>query len=972
MSNEPDTIRRKLFGSLRSNLAAIDRVKSDTDSLRAELAILTAELQGANSSQEEGRRSALDAVAQITKRIDNIENLRLRTFSLLLSELEGRVVAVESGSEGVRQRLDLAQVLDAQAAAELTRLDEGGAQLARQIAGVRAEVADHSESNRATRADVHAQDRKIGDLQEQVIHLETQTRAEAAQARDDHDSHGRNLAYLRSLVGELESQAQAEADARTALAREVRVLDQRREVAALKAGQDVQGQGLDALRDLLSALELRAQEEADARTELEHDVRETAERTSNLENAIRRLDDGDALRSTVLSGLADNISSAHVRIADNAQMAAAAHAKIDQLQAHALQTSEELSRIDTQGSVQGQEMAQVRDSILAVSSRTARSEELIAANVERLAALEGAATQSSLEATRLDRAIAGQSTRATELDWTIKTNEARVSTLEQKVDGIVSVATSAASRAESLLEASIQRMSALESATVQAALEATRLDRAISSHSTRTVELDWALKASSAKIATLEEKIESLVVRLQTSEQRHVETGQELNRIESAAQKAVLAPAIAKSAGRFDGVEDLLPPPSPDVSRDGEGRPRSAIFLHNSYYHFYYLAQALRERGWDAWSVSVEQPDGPHSLFYHGQDLSLWDADHTEFASRIGRFNDMVERRFKWLQFCGDGMMTVSPWKADGNMLRDREPTEFIKFRQAGVKIGYTISGCGDGYAQSTWNRWTGDRCKMCRFKGVEEVCSDLRNLAWAHKRNMFCDLIAAEQMPRLDYNNGPKVYSEPLTMALDEKHWRPGIKPPKKYAALRAEGEILVFHAVGAPNDVEVFGQRTLYKGTPAIVEAVEALRAEGIPIRLLFSEAVPSVDMRFLQVQADIIVDQLNFTRYGAFAREALMLGKPVVARLESSEENGPPLKSLEECPIVHADLSTIKDVLRALALDPDRRRKLGEASRKYAMKWHSAGALAERFERVYDHVMAGGDPASAAFQGAEAAHH
>src|SRR5437867_11446411 len=45
---------------------------------------------------------------------------------------------------------------------------------------------------------------------------------------------------------------------------------------------------------------------------------------------------------------------------------------------------------------------------------------------------------------------------------------------------------------------------------------------------------------------------------------------------------------------------------------------RSVVFLHNSYYHFYYLAQALRRRGWDAITVSLEDPHGPQALYYHG------------------------------------------------------------------------------------------------------------------------------------------------------------------------------------------------------------------------------------------------------------------------------------------------------------------------------------------------------------------
>ena len=64
---------------------------------------------------------------------------------------------------------------------------------------------------------------------------------------------------------------------------------------------------------------------------------------------------------------------------------------------------------------------------------------------------------------------------------------------------------------------------------------------------------------------------------------------------------------------------------SPRRSRHS-GR-RSIVFLHHSYYNFYYLASALRRRGWDAINVTLYAPDDPRQIYFHGEDLSLWDAD---------------------------------------------------------------------------------------------------------------------------------------------------------------------------------------------------------------------------------------------------------------------------------------------------------------------------------------------------------
>jgi glycosyltransferase involved in cell wall biosynthesis len=113
----------------------------------------------------------------------------------------------------------------------------------------------------------------------------------------------------------------------------------------------------------------------------------------------------------------------------------------------------------------------------------------------------------------------------------------------------------------------------------------------------------------------------------------------------------------------------------------------------------------------------------------------------------------------------------------------------------------------------------------------------------------------------------------------------------------------------------------------------------------------------VRFLQVQADVIIDQLNYGRYGATAREGMMLGRPTICYLNPNEFTpAGVLSSIREVPLVSATEGTIYQVLKDLLLDPGKRRKIGETSRQYALKWHSADACAERYERIYDSVMNG----------------
>ena len=116
----------------------------------------------------------------------------------------------------------------------------------------------------------------------------------------------------------------------------------------------------------------------------------------------------------------------------------------------------------------------------------------------------------------------------------------------------------------------------------------------------------------------------------------------------------------------------------------------------------------------------------------------------------------------------------------------------------------------------------------------------------------------------------------------------------------------------------------------------------------------------MKYLQSQADIIVDQLNYGTIGAAAREAMMLGKPVICHIAAKiYEHRLPMR---DCPVINATEETIYDVLKKLILMPEKeRKKIGVKSRKWMLKWYDAKVCAKRFEQIYDRLMNGKPPYS-----------
>lgn len=388
-------------------------------------------------------------------------------------------------------------------------------------------------------------------------------------------------------------------------------------------------------------------------------------------------------------------------------------------------------------------------------------------------------------------------------------------------------------------------------------------------------------------------------------------------------------------------------------SRSRLRKRRSVVFLHNSYYHFFYLARALRERGWDAVTVSVESPDGPHAIYYHGEDINLFSADSRQYQRNIRRFFAEACKRFNLLHFAGDWHMSFFPDQFPAD-----EPWDIVLWKKLGKKVAYSVSGCNSGVAQSSIAAWSalGDGkvvCDTCVWQLQPEICNDTKNLAWGLKTERFCDVIFSETVPALDYLANNKTIREPTTMCLDPTFWCPDLEIPNKWRIDRKDGEFLVYHAVGNLELRSRNGRNI--KGTPTVVDAVERIKQEGVPVRLVFPKGVKNIEVRFLQAQCDVIVDQLNFGRYGATAREAMMLGKPTICYINSREfPPHLPLLCLKELPLVSATEETIYIILKELLQNAERRSALGKAGRAYALKWHSAEACAERYEQIYDQLM------------------
>jgi hypothetical protein len=395
-----------------------------------------------------------------------------------------------------------------------------------------------------------------------------------------------------------------------------------------------------------------------------------------------------------------------------------------------------------------------------------------------------------------------------------------------------------------------------------------------------------------------------------------------------------------------------------EVNTTDNRRKGSVLYAGASYYNSWYLSRELRKRGWIA-DVLHWDTNPANFHLYHGQDFSLLGEGRRDLARHLS-FYLRALRRYDVFHFTGMHGMRFSHRLQGFFANRFRAGDEIRLLKRLGKKVVYSGNGCLDGVAQSSFAAWGQTPvCVDCPWREVPEVCSDTGNLAWGKFRNDMADFQVLMGGNRVDYNTDPRCHEVPEFYCLDPDFWYPGLLIPTNYRLGLSGDTVKIYHAVG--NFADRTDPATLrnIKSTHIYVPLIEQLKAEGHDVELLFFKNVPNAELRYYQAQADIVVDMLTFGWYGANVREALMLGKPVVCYLrpEWLEEMRKEIPDfVDELPIVSATPDTVHDVLVDLIEQPEKRAAIGRRSREFALKWHSAQAAADRFDRIYRGLLEG----------------
>jgi len=175
----------------------------------------------------------------------------------------------------------------------------------------------------------------------------------------------------------------------------------------------------------------------------------------------------------------------------------------------------------------------------------------------------------------------------------------------------------------------------------------------------------------------------------------------------------------------------------------------------------------------------------------------------------------------------------------------------------------------------------------------------------------------------------------------IDLREWTPSDR------VMDPNGPRLVVHAPS----------RQGIKGTRFILDAVNRLQSEGLPLEFVLAEELPHDEVMDLFARADLVVDQLLIGWYGAVAVEAMALGKPVICYIREEDLRFIPERMRDQIPLIGANPETVCDVLRQWVLAPhEELRKRGEQGRAYVEAWHDPLRIAERLKADYEEIVHG----------------
>ncbi len=135
--------------------------------------------------------------------------------------------------------------------------------------------------------------------------------------------------------------------------------------------------------------------------------------------------------------------------------------------------------------------------------------------------------------------------------------------------------------------------------------------------------------------------------------------------------------------------------------------------------------------------------------------------------------------------------------------------------------------------------------------------------------------------------------------------------------------------------------------KGSEFVIKAIQNLQREGYTVELNLIEHMPYDRALEEYAKADIMVDQLLIGWYGQVGVEMMALRKPVICYIRDDLLT----YFQSNMPIINADKSNLRDVLRDLIEKKDSWEDIGKRGREYVEKYHDSKKVAKKTLEIYE---------------------
>lgn len=358
----------------------------------------------------------------------------------------------------------------------------------------------------------------------------------------------------------------------------------------------------------------------------------------------------------------------------------------------------------------------------------------------------------------------------------------------------------------------------------------------------------------------------------------------------------------------------------------------------------FFLKDQFRQIGWKA--DVYKQSGYPEQLLYSHEYITekaiFKDIGIGGVANRFFFFLTLI-LGYKYFLVYGSPEVFVVFRNKDSYTIYRKSSPELAILKMLRKKIISFPTGCLEEVLYEDFmEHENGQVCKNCGYE--QSVCNDEKNARSFRLRNKYFDFhIANTPIPSKRVN---KIMVRYKSLDLDEYH--PHIEIPKQFKLPVSQG-VRILHSF---YDKHRLHDGKNIKGSPHIIAAIDRLKSEGYSVEYHYLKDIPARNMRYYQVQADIVVDQLIYGWWGSAAIEGMALGKPVVCYLSPSWkkiflQSFPEYTSL---PIVEANTGNIYEVLKKLATDKEYREQKGKESRQFAQQHFDVRRNARELEKIF----------------------